>query len=381
MLNGPSIWSFAALLLSIATIGTPLFGQDDTKSYQIQSNVVLVPTQVQTKDGETIYGLNARQFVIEDNGVRQAIHLDEDTDREGLSLVVAVQCSRSAGLEFSKLTGLDAMIEAIVGDAPHEVAVVVYGAEPILVGDFSSNSDDLHRALSKVRPCRDYGAVMLDTVSYATRILEARRNHYRRAILLIGETRDHGSHSSPREVISALGVTNTLVDSVAFSPGRDEFLSELRYGPGGPPDGPPASLTGTRPPPVETSSPSCQPHTASAFDPDRPGGRAPERPPLVTLPPLVLLAINALRRNAASQLAALSGGQYTNFITQKGFDESLQAISNTIHNYYLLSFQPTNAGVGFHSLKVRVPDYPDAQIRTRESYWSGIANPAASNTK
>jgi VWFA-related protein len=367
--------SMLAFLLSIATIGSFVFGQNDNKGYdlKIQSNIVLVPTRVETKDGETIYGLNAKQFVIEDNGIGQAVHLDEDTDGAGVSLVVAVQCSRSAGLEFAKLSGLGTMIESIVGDAPHEVAVVVYGAGPTLLGGFSSNSDDLNRALSKVKPCHDYGAVMLDTVYYATRLLDARHNHYRHAILLIGETRDHGSHSNPQEVISALGVTNTLVDSVAFSPGRDEFVSALRYGPGGPPDAPSASLTRTHPPPVETGSSSSEPNAAAMV--------APEHPPLVVLPPLVLLAVNALRSNAASQLAALSGGQYTNFATQKGFDESLQSISNTIHNYYSLSFRPTNAAVGFHSLKVRVPDYPDALVRTRESYWSGNVRPASGDAK
>ena len=51
--------------------------------------------------------------------------------------MVAIQCSRSASLEFGKLAGLGTMIEAITGDSPHEVAVVSYGDEPTLLGDFS----------------------------------------------------------------------------------------------------------------------------------------------------------------------------------------------------------------------------------------------------
>ena len=62
-----------------------------------------------------------------------------------------------------------------------------------------------------------------------------------------------------------------------------------------------------------------------------------------------------------------------NFTTQKGLEEQLQGISNRIHNYYLLSFKPPSVpALGLHSLKVRVPDYPDAFIQTRKSYWSGI---------
>src|ERR1700745_1103650 len=81
---------------------------DNDQSYTLrtQSNIVLVPTTVQTKHGEIVYGLKPEQFVVEDNGAPQTIHLDEDTDSLGLSLAVVVQCSREAFLEFSKFEGL-----------------------------------------------------------------------------------------------------------------------------------------------------------------------------------------------------------------------------------------------------------------------------------
>src|SRR3984893_9603368 len=77
-------------------------GNDQSYTLRTQSNIVLVPTTVETKHGEIIYALKPDQFVVEDNGVPQTIHLDEDTDSLGLSLVVVVQCSRSAGYEFPK---------------------------------------------------------------------------------------------------------------------------------------------------------------------------------------------------------------------------------------------------------------------------------------
>ena len=81
---------------------------------------------------------------------------------------------------------------------------------------------------------------------------------------------------------------------------------------------------------------------------------------------------------------ALSGGEYINFTTQKGFDQGMHQLTKHIHNYYLLSFQPP-AGAngepspGMHSIRVSVPDYPDAKVRFRESYFAGQlddANPA-----
>src|SRR5258707_11860574 len=85
---------------------TPPGNNDQSYTLRTQSNIVLVPTTVQTKHGDILYALKQDQFVVEDNGVPQTVHLDEDTDSLGLSLVVVVQCSRSAGWEYTKLTGL-----------------------------------------------------------------------------------------------------------------------------------------------------------------------------------------------------------------------------------------------------------------------------------
>jgi hypothetical protein len=43
-----------------------------------------------------------------------------------------------------------------------------------------------------------------------------------------------------------------------------------------------------------------------------------------------MLIINALRRNSASQLALLSGGEYMKFTTQRSLEDELQGISNRI---------------------------------------------------
>jgi hypothetical protein len=83
--------------------------------------------------------------------------------------------------------------------------------------------------------------------------------------------------------------------------------------------------------------------------------------------------VNALRKNTASEPASLSGGEYINFGTQDGFEQSLQRISNQIHNYYLLSFKtPSTPTYSLHGLRVRVPDHPEAVIQSRRSYWSGL---------
>ena len=224
------------------------------------------------------------------------------------------------------------------------------------MGDFSSSSESVRHALSKLKPCGEYGAATIDTVYYAINQLKRRPNRYRRAILLIGETRDHGSRSKLHEVVAELGITDTVIYSVAFSPLRDDFISGFSNKHPPPPS---QSLT---PPPL--------------FPETEKGPTYTEHTPLFVLPPQLMAIVNALRGNAASELASLSGGEYMNFTTQKGFDQSLQRISNQIHNYYLLSFKPPSSqAMSLHTLSVHVPDFPEAVIQTRKNYWLGILQP------
>ncbi len=174
---------------------------------------------------------------------------------------------------------------------------------------------------------------------------------------MISETRDHGSKIAAEEVAAELGRTDTVIYSVAFSPARDGMVEAMKHA------GDAYKTEPPKPPP---------PNTAPPLEDDKPGMVEIERPPWMNWPPQLVLLANALKGNAASEIAALSGGEYQGFSTQKNFDDALQRIANQIHNYYLLSFKPPDgAPLTMHSLKVRVPDYPHAAIQTRKSYFSG----------
>jgi VWFA-related protein len=290
-----------------------------------ESNIVLVPTTVATRKNEMIYALKPEQFRLTMDGVPQTLKIDEDTDTIGLSLVVVIQCSRAGEMEIGVEQGLGTMIDAIIGGAPREVAVVNYSDVPELYGRFSSSPDDTRRALSKLTPCEEPQAVTYDAVAYAANMLAKRNDHNRHAILLISETRDHGSKTRASEVVALLGRTNTVLDAVSFRPGVDEIKGSLFHGQFGP------GLMG-----------------------------------------LLISAVQGMRSNAAKTMALLSGGEYLTFDSQKGFDRNLLGLSNRIHNYYLLSFQPpVDAAPGLHKIDVTVPDYSDAKIRARESFWIG----------
>lgn len=334
--------------------GWAVSAQEPLPSFTVRSDLVYLPARVETRKGDAIFGLQAKQFIVEDNGVRQEITVDESPDAAGISLVVVVQCSRTAPAEFAKLKGLGTMIDAIAGGAPRDVAVLSYGEAPHLLGDFSSRPDDTTPALAKLKPCGDYGAATIDAVSYATRMLDRRKSPWRHAIVLISETRDHGSRAKLDQAARELGVSNTVIYTVAFAPVRDEFVNGFRS---------------PKQPKFQAQYPIQKPEPKSGAAPDdKNEPEAPEHAPVLELPPQIMVIVNALRTNASEAIASIAGGEHFSFGSQKSFDESLLKISNRIHNYYLLSFRPSAGTPGLHTLQVRVDGHPEAVIQTRRNY-------------
>jgi hypothetical protein len=203
-------------------------------------------------------------------------------------------------------------------------------------------------------------------------MLKRRQNDYRRAILLISETRDYGSRSRLPDVVAELGVNDVVVYSVAFSPGKEEFLRDFRND-----DVQPQGSIFAPPPTAASPSSGVE---AKSLPPPDPAPLYTEHPPPLLLPPEIQFIINALKANTASEIASLSGGEYTTFATQRGFEDGLHRISNHIHDYYLLSFKPSSSTtLSLHTLSVRVPGYPDAIIQTRKNYWPETVEPTAGN--
>jgi hypothetical protein len=118
----------------------------------VESNLVLVPALVQDAKGELLYGLKAGQFVLKDNGVPQTVHVEDAEEASPLSVVVLVQCSGAAAREQKHLRGLATMVQALEGEASQETAVVFFGGQPELIGNFMENSAQTHDVLKPHGP-------------------------------------------------------------------------------------------------------------------------------------------------------------------------------------------------------------------------------------
>jgi VWFA-related protein len=305
--------------------------QYPTPTIHVNTTVVLVPTLVEKKSGDVIYGLQPKDFMLMDNGVPQKVHVDEDLDSQPVSLVICVERGRDAPMEFDKFARLGPLLQMFLGDEQSgnrngEAALVAFDSHPVYLNGFDSDTTDLERQLQNLPP-GDGGAAILDAVGYSVDLLEHRPDDHRRVLLLISETRDHGSrHVTIPQLVEQIGESNTLVLSLAFSPSKAELIE---WGKGN-------------------------------------GGGGSE---MNLLAPL-MMAINAMKKNAPKTLASMSGGEYAPFALDRGFERRLSEEAKHARNRYMLSFQPSDPSPGLHTIQVKLSEDYGAHVVARASYWA-----------
>lgn len=315
---------FLPLLPLFALLTSSAIPQDTT--IRSQSNLVLIPALVKDKQGGIVYGLQAGDFTVEDDGVEQPLRLEDAPEGQPISVVVAVQKGRRAYYEFPRMRGLMSMLDPLFSQGTARVALVEFDSQVDLTRNFTKDENLIAADLSDLRP-GDGKAAILDAVAYSVKLLRDEPEGRLRVLLLISETRDHGSIIKIGSAVAAIGQANAVMYALAFSPslsnildtGRGNNLNEMNAGPD-------------------------------------------------ILAPLVM-TVQAMRKNAPGTIAAMTGGEYELFATRKTFDVRMNDFTNHLHSRYLLSFAPKNPHPGLHRIRVRLKDAGNT-VLARTSYWA-----------
>jgi hypothetical protein len=225
----------------------------------------------------------------------------------------------------------------------------------------------------------DNGAAILDSLGLAVDLLRNQPPGYRRAILLVSETLDRGSHLKLEGAVRAISDTNTTVYSLGFSSAKSEAVHyayhELPTQPGqlfgsnmypNPPHG--CMGKDLEPDPDATHSKAIQ-----AYD-----CLAQLAPPLALARMATIAAVDSLGRNVPETVARLTGGEYFRLTNAKSLERSLAIIANHLPNRYVLSFHPQSPHEGLHVLELHLPNYANLEVTARASYWANPASTPAS---
>src|SRR5487761_1535088 len=376
-----------------------------------QSNLVLVPTLVKTKAGDLVFSLTSPDFTIRDNGIEQHATLDDGTSQQPVALVVAIQTGGAGVQQLPNLRHLETMIEAMVDNVPHEVAVVTFDSKPHLLQNFTPNLAGIGKAIQGARP-GDGGTAILDGLALSINLVRKQPPEFRRAVLLISGTVDHGSRTKLDEALRIVSETNTVIYSMAFSTSKTEVKAALANTPASPssnrtyigtngtasaadghadlgdtPSSPASSDINTAMYSLAFSSLKAASEANSANTPSPPSskgcsqhatqsaaGRLGEHESCASFMPLVLFAarlgINGLSRNTPETVARLTGGEYRKFNNEQSLESGLFAFANHLPNRYILSFEPLSPTPGLHTIEVTLKNYPKLQISARTSYWA-----------
>lgn len=327
---------FAFYILLIPLVGSICFSQETT--LHSRSNLVLVPTLVKDQHGEIVFGLQSNDFTTEDNGVEQTARLDEAPEGQPVSLVLAIQRGRRASYEFPRMQGLRSMVSPIFVSGTSRLAIVEFDSRVDLVRNFTSDEALVDADLSNLQQGDD-GAAILDAITESIKLLREQPDDRLRVLLLISETRDHGSRVRVEDAVSAVGQANATLYALAFSPGLSNILDTGRG--------------------VNT------PFNPNAKNEMHSGANFLD---------LAYRAAQAMRKNVPSTVASMTGGEYELFATRRNFEVRMNDFANHQHSRYLLSFVPKDPHPGLHQVRVRLKDGSKRTVLSRTTYWAEDAD-------
>jgi VWFA-related protein len=369
----------AIVCLTLAALESPLLAQQATHQQSstpfltTHSTLVLVPALVRTKSGALVFTLTANDFLLTDDGIPQKLTLEQDTGAEPLALVIVIETGGAGTRELDKLTALGPMLDSLVGNVPHKIAVVSFDSQPTLIQNFTPDTTATATTLHDLDP-GDNGAAILDALGFSVDLLRQQPLQYRRAILLISETVDRGSHLQLDDALRSISDTNTAIYSIGFSTSKSEashyasaqLPTKLVAQNGGgfgfvnPHPFPSNGCLGKDPNP----DPDPISH-ANTYD-----CVAQLLPPLALAKLAYLAASKGLSRNIPETVANLTGGEYFKLTDPKSLERSLQSISNHIPNRYVLSFQPQAPHPGLHAISLHLQADSTFNVTARTSYWA-----------
>jgi VWFA-related protein len=318
---------FAAIKLLILGVALAGFAPAQETTLRSEANVVLVPALVKDRQGEIVYGLQAKDFLIEDDGVEQVVRLDEAPEAQPISLVLAIQKGRRASYELPRIEGLKSMLDPLFAMGTARVAVVEFDRQVDLTRNFSNDESSIDDELTNLRPGDD-GAAILDAINYSVGLLHQEPDQRLRVLLLISETRDHGSRTRIDDAVAAIGRANAVMYALAFSPALSNILDTGR------------------------------------------GNNINEMHPGVNFLDLAYRTAQAMRKNVPSTMATMTGGEYQLFASRHKFEFRMNEFTNHLHSRYLLSFSPKTPHAGLHQVRVRLKDEKDSTVLARTRYWA-----------
>ena len=323
---------------------------------KIRTRVTLVntPVTVVNEKGQLVYDLDAQDFRLTDNGVRQRI-TNVDLGNNPLSLVIVIETSLRIEplLPEIRKTGV-VFTETVIGPQD-EAAVVGFNDSVDTLLDFTTSRDKVLDTMNQLQAGTAH-ARLFDAMATGIEMLSrlqppptADLPERRRVMVIMSEATDVGSETHLSAVLKRAQLSNVVIYSLGISrtlaewkaPSK-ELMSQLV------PEGifPQPNLPGS----IQTTETEATRYGYGNL-------------------------IN-LMRNVKSQFtqtlqiaASRTGGQYISTFKGKSMQTAVDEIGGELHSQYSLTYEPTGTkATGYHVIQVQV-NRANLKVRARPGYY------------
>ena len=198
----------AVLLLVLITFSTLL-----ARQVRVDVRLVNLIATVTDDRGRYVANLSPDDFIVEEDGVAQKVmHFSQDRE---VPVSVGVLLDTSGSMDRKIRTAVDAVdrfIRRIHED--DEIFIMTFSSDPELRQDFTSDRDNLSRALRKIAVTG--GTALYDALRVGLLKISTGR-HDKRAILVITDGQDTSSATKLDNVLLAIRESELLVYSLGIS--------------------------------------------------------------------------------------------------------------------------------------------------------------------
>jgi VWFA-related protein len=307
-------------------------GQDSGPLIRVPVRLVTVPTLVFSGEGRIVYGLQARDFRVLDNGHLQRVGLDPTTSP--VSVAVAVQANRSVREYRNFMARTGSTFDALLVGETGEAAILAYNDEVKLVKPFERG--DCQTALQSLT-ANGKQARMVDAAMRAVELLKQRPSTRIRVLVVVGQPMDSGSGSTMADLRREVEREGVAVFSLTLPEAGKAFVSDT------------FSLQGL----------------SSRMDR---GGVRGGIDVAELIPVLERSGKAGQGADPFSILASATGGTQIHFRKQRELEDGISAIGVQLRSAYLLSYAPNSTEDGYHRIDIE-SDIPGARIFARPGYW------------
>jgi VWFA-related protein len=328
LLKFPPVTRRAAAFLICGLQSVTAQNTGSAPAFRAETRIVQVPVSVTDMKGRSVEGLEARDFLVLSDGIRQEVTLDRfDTGVAKISLAIAVQTSGISTPALTKIHRIGGMIQPLVIGSGGEAAVLSFDDGVTWLQDFTPDSAAIQRAVKNLKPGAYMEARMFDAIAEVSDRMKQRSG--RKVLLLISESRDRGSKTNFAQAMEAVGSQGIEVFGAHYSAYATTWIAK------------PEDL------------------------PDSPGENLPA----------IFTELGRLGKvNAIEALTQGTGGSDYPFLKERGVENAIEKLGVEVHSQYILSFSPRGESKGMHRIDVSVTGRGDLRVHSRRAWWPDPAS-------